>query len=118
MRLQLYWQNEGLIHIMENEIKQIRIKCYKYNYCVDQQASVDSKCEIQPAYIEFSEDGQFLKISNILIEENIDYLLEADPYIVEAKRKEHQEQKAQMLDQSKCTPSLLYDSFSDFPGLG
>lgn len=34
-RLQLYWQNQELIHIMENEIKQIRIKCYKYKYSVD-----------------------------------------------------------------------------------
>ena len=104
---------------MENEIKQIRIKCYKYKYSVDMQASVDSRCEIQPALIEFSEDGLSLKINNILIKENIDYLLDADPNIVEAKRKEHQQQKAQTMDRLNTTfEPTIYDSFGDLPGLG
>ena len=119
MRLQLYWQNQELIHIMENEIKQIRIKCYKYKYSVDMQASVDSSCEIQPAILEFSKDGLSIKINSILIKEKLDYTLEADPNEVEAKRKEHQQQKAQMMERINMTfESTLFDSFGDLPGLG
>ena len=104
---------------MENEIKQIRIKCHKYKYSVDMQASADSRCEIQPALIEFSEDGLSLKINSILIKENLDYVLDADPNVVEAKRKEHQQQKAQMMDRLHITfEPTRYDSFGDLPGLG
>ena len=74
---------------MENEIKQIRIKCYKYNYSVDQQASVGSNGEIRPAYIEFSKDGQYLQITKVMVKENLVYMLDAEPSLVEAKIEEY-----------------------------
>lgn len=71
------------------------------------EASVDLRCEIKPALIEFSEDGLSLKINGILIKENTDDLLDADPYMIETKRKEHLLGKAHLTDKK-------YDSESDF----
>lgn len=84
---------------------------------MDQLASTDSKCEIKPAYVELSDDGQYLNISTVRMKENLNYMLEADPDIVKAAREEHQLQKSQKKN-GHTNQSLLYDSFNDFPGLG
>ena len=46
-------------------------------------------------------------------------MLEADPNEVEAKRKEHLQKKAKMMERINMTfESTLFDSFGDLPGLG
>ena len=81
------------------------------------EASVDLRCEIKPALIEFSEDGLSLKINGILIKENTDDLLDVDPYMIETKRKEHLLGKSQLMDKINDSESDFDEDFENDPNI-
>ena len=71
---------------IEEKFKTKRIKCYKYNYNIDEKVQNFRQFE---AYLSLSKDGTQLIITNMKPISNPEYVLEADPNVVERLRQEN-----------------------------
>ena len=75
-----YWGNPKLLEQLQKELTFKPINCIKYNYSLDRNVQ---DFDSQEALIKISMDGEELEIHNMKIQENLEYVLEADPTQVE-----------------------------------
>ena len=78
------------IQELKSQVSNQKFHCRKYNYNMDMKVQ---NFEHQKAFVKIEKDGKYLGLYNSKITEKIDYVLEADPAILEEKQVEHKSMK-------------------------
>ena len=75
---------------LKTEVMDQKFHCRKYNYNMDIKVQ---NYEHQKAYIKIENKGKYFALYNSKISEKMNYILEADPAVLEEKRIEHKSMK-------------------------
>ena len=70
---------------LKTQVSNQKFHCRKYNYNMDQKVQ---NFEHQQAFVKIEKNGKYLGLYNTKISEKTNYILEADPAVIEEKKDE------------------------------